>query len=108
MEVPYSTKSEGRPLWSSPLYREHHSAFNGRSSITFKAGQVDTQLRHDITRGVLNELYRLIVIVENINVDAQALQLLHQHFEGHGNPWLDHILALHDGLVGLHTPHVVV
>src|SRR2546421_10282432 len=102
MEVPYSTKNERRPLWSSPIYRDHHGAFNGCPSIPFKAGKVDTQLRHDIVRGVLNKLYRLIVIVENLNVDAQALQFLHQHLEGDGNPWLDHILALHDRLVGLH------
>src|SRR5689334_22215788 len=49
--------------------------------FSFKPRQVDAQLRHPITRRVLDQPYLLLVFVQDLNVDAKALQFFHQHFE---------------------------
>src|SRR5260370_17487386 len=53
-------------------------------------------------------MYRLFVFIEDFNVDAECLHFFDQHFEGSRNSWLQHVLALHDGLVRLDAANLVV
>src|SRR5579884_2465992 len=76
--------------------------------VSFETGQVDAKFRHNIVRGVLDELDTLIVFVEDFHVDAQALQLFDQNFKGFGNTRLHDIFTLDDGFIGLDTTHHVV
>src|SRR5689334_24671084 len=72
------------------------------------AADVDAQLRHHVGTRVLDELNPLLVLVEHLDVDAEALQLLDEHLEGFWHARLDDGIALDDRLVGLDAPpHVV-
>src|SRR5690242_4630567 len=42
--------------------------------VLFKAGQVDIQFREAIDRGVFDERHRLLVFVQHLDVQAQALE----------------------------------
>src|SRR2546421_2808828 len=76
--------------------------------IPLEARQINAEFWHGIARSILNELYLLFVLVEDFNVDTQALQLFDQHFESRRNPRLYHILTFHNRFVRLDTPHIIV
>src|ERR1051326_810270 len=60
----------------------------------FKPRKVDAQLCHPITRRVLDKLYLLVIFVQDLNVNAKALQFFHQHLERLGHPRLHDVFAL--------------
>ena len=57
---------------------------------------------------VFLQLDDVAVLVQHLDVQAQGLQLLHQHLEGLGHAGLGHVVALDDGLVGPDTAGDVV
>src|SRR5918996_5869939 len=80
-----------------------------RVGLFLNSLEVDpAQIRQRIAAGVLDEPDLLLVLVEDLDAQAQSLQLLDQHLErlGHAR-WLD-LLALDDRLVRLHAADDVV
>src|SRR5437868_5031594 len=53
--------------------------------FVLESAEVDAQLRHDVRAGILDELNPLLVLVQDLDVDAQALELFDEHFEGLGH-----------------------
>ncbi len=50
----------------------------------------------------------MFVFVENLDIHAQALQLLNKHFKRLRHARFGDVLALDNGLIGLHPTHYIV
>src|SRR5690348_2700673 len=72
------------------------------------AADVDAQFRHHVSARVLDELNPLLVLVEHLDIDAEALQLLDEHLERFRHTRLNDGIALDDGLIGLDTSRHIV
>src|SRR5919106_5135133 len=80
-----------------------------RIRLLLKPLEVDAaEVGQRIAAGVLDEADLLFVLVEDLDAQAEGLELLDQHLERFRHArWLD-LLALDDGLVGLYATDDVV
>src|SRR5262245_26140060 len=70
---------------------------------SFEARDVDVHRAQRVgRRDVLDERDALLLLVQHLDGQPEALQLLHEHLERLRHARLEDVLALHDGLVGLH------
>src|ERR1700690_633921 len=75
----------------------------------FEPSEIDTaEIRHRIGAGVFGKADLLVVLVEDLYVEPQALELFDQDLERFGDAWRLDLLALDDRLVGLDATHDVV
>src|SRR5487761_1983406 len=73
-----------------------------------KTTEIDAQVRHQIRGRIFHKLDLLLIFVEHLDINAEALQLLDQHLERLWHTWLDDWLTLDDGLIRLDTASHVV
>src|SRR5687767_13878610 len=79
------------------------------SSSVLEPGQVDpAQIGQRVGRDVLGEVDLFLVLVEDLDVETEALELLDEHLEGLRHTRRLDVLALDDRLVGLDAAHDVV
>src|SRR5579883_1744588 len=76
----------------------------------FLALEVDAERARRLRDVLLDllELDLLLVLAQDLDIEAEALQLLDEHLEGLGHARLLDVLALDDRLVRLDAPHDVV
>src|SRR4029079_1570826 len=77
--------------------------------LFLKSLEIDpTQVRQRVAAGVLDEADLLLVLVQDLDREAERLKLLDQHLEGLRNARRLDLLALDDRLVRLHAAHHIV
>src|SRR5579859_2319549 len=76
--------------------------------IPLKTRDIYPQFRQYIIATILHKRNPLVILIENLDVDAQALQLFDQYFERLWHTRLYHGLSFHNGLIGLDAPRDIV
>src|ERR1700674_5292337 len=88
---------------------ERNARLASLPGLLLKSLEIDpTQVRQRIAAGVLDEADLLLVLVQDLDRQAERLELLDEHLERLRNSRRLDLLSLDDRLVGLHATHDVV